>query len=260
MKVLVAGRGFIGKKIVEKLRSSHQVKTLDRGAEATFQQDITEEFNLDEEFDVLIHTIGLAPGMHSPKEYEQVHVNGTRNLLEGVEADKTVFLSALGAGNVDHSFFNTKREAEKLVASESGDYTILRPSTVYGEDNKLLDLIRKAAPTMVFPNIKTLTQPIHVKDLVSVVEKSLDQFNQQALKLGGPEEMTVGNMAKKIYRNRGFPCMLIPAPLMLQKTGLKVLSPLPGPFNRENIRILEHQNTTNINDAEKILGDLKSCF
>ena len=257
MKVLVAGRGFIGKKIVERLRGEHEVKTLDRSAEATFQQDITEKFDIDEEFDILIHTIGLAPGMYSSSKYEKVHVKGTENLLEAVKADKTIFMSALGVGKIDHSFFTTKKRAEDLITNKSEKYTILRPSTVYGPGNKLLELIRKAAPTMTFPKIKTKTQPIHIEDLVSITEKSLNNFDNQILELGGPEKMTVGEMAKKIYRERGFPCILIPAPLFLQKTGLKILSPLPGPFNRENIQLLEHQNTTEVNDAEKILGKLK---
>jgi len=260
MKVLVAGRGFIGKKVVERLRNTHQVKTLDRGADATFQQDITEEFEIDESFDVLIHTIGLAPGMYGPGEYEEVHVEGTQNLIEAVDAEKVVFLSALGAGKVDHSFFETKREAEKIIVNNSERHTVLRPSTVYGEGNKLLDLIGKAAPTMIFPDIKTLTQPIHVDDVVSVIDKTLEGFDNQVLELGGPEELTVGEMAKKIYNERGFPCVLLPAPMVLQKAGLTVFSPLPSPFNRENIKILEHQNTTNVNDAEKILGQMKPVF
>lgn len=260
MKILVAGRGFIGKSVVRRLRGKHEVKTLDRSPEATFQQDITEEFSLEDEFDVLIHTVGLAPGMHSPAEYEEVHIQGTKNLVEAVDADKNIFLSALGAGKVDHSYFNTKKECEKIISAKSSDYTILRPSTVYGDGNKLIELIGKAAPTMMFPNIKTETQPIHIDDIASIVEESLEGFNQQMLKLGGPEKITVGEMAKKIYRKRGFPCVLLPAPKFLQRSGLKMLSPLPGPFNEENIQIMEHQNTTDVNDADKILGELKPVF
>jgi nucleoside-diphosphate-sugar epimerase len=238
MKVLVAGRGFIGKNVVSKLRDNHEIKTLDKNPDATYQQDITENFEIGEEFDVLIHTVGLAPGMHSPEEYEDVHVNGTRNLLEAVDAEKVIFLSALGAGTVEHSFLETKRRAEKIVKTESEKYTILRPSTVYGRENKLLEMIRRAAPTMVFPDIRTLTQ-------------------QQVLKLGGREEITVGDMAKRIYAERGFPCMLVPVPTVLQKVGLTMFSPLPGPFNREDIKLLQQENTTEINDAEKIMGELK---
>lgn len=257
MKILVAGRGFLGKNIVEKLRDSHEVKTLDRGDDATFQQDITEEFSLEEDFDVLIHTVGLAPGMNSRKEYEEVHVEGTKKLLSGVDFDKIIFLSALKADEVDHSFFQTKKRAEDLIVGSGKKYTILRPSTVYGEGNRLLKLIGKAAPTMIFPDLKTMTQPIHVDDLVEIVEISLDEFDNRSLNLGGPEKMTIGQLAKKIYRKKGFPCFLIPAPQILQETSLKLFDPLPGPFNKENIQLLKHQNITEVNDAEQILGELK---
>lgn len=256
MKVLIAGRGFIGKKAVEKLRESHEVKTLDRNPDATFQQDITEEFSIEEDFDVLIHTIGLAPGMHSETEYRAVNVTGTKNLIEGVDFDKIIYLSALGAGKIDHSFFKTKKEAEKLI-SNTGNYTVLRPSTVYGRGNKLLELIGKTSFIRVFPNIKTETQPIHIEDLVEIIEKSLENFDHQILELGGPEEMSVGEMASRIYREKGSSCFLLPSPEILQKTGLKLLSPLPGPFSRENLKLLEQENTTDVNDAEKILGELR---
>jgi NADH dehydrogenase len=257
MKVLIAGNGFIGRKIAEELRDSHEIKTLDRSGDATFTQDITEKFSLDEEFDVIFHTIGLAPGMHSEKEYEKVHVEGTENLLEAVDSDKIVYLSALGTGKIDHSFFRTKQEAEKIIKNSGRKFTIVRPSTVYGRGNKLLEMMRKAAPTMVFPNLKTETQPIHIDDLGEILGRCVENFDSQVLEVGGPESMEMDELAKKIYRERGFPCFLVPVPDSIQKTGLKLLDPLPGPFNRENIELLEHQNTTSFNDAEEILGELR---
>lgn len=257
MKILIAGNGFIGRKIAEKLRSSHEIKTLDRSEDSTFQQDITEEFQIEEKFDVVFHTIGLAPGMNSREKYEQVHVEGTKNLLEGFESDKIVYLSALKAGEVEHSFFQTKKESEELIKNSGRNFTVVRPSTVYGRGNKLLELIRKSAPTMVFPNIRTETQPIHIEDLTEILARSVEEFDNETLQVAGPEKMTVGELGKKIYRKRGFPCILLPVPDAVQRTGLKVLDPLPGPFNRENIELLEHQNIPGINDAEEILGELK---
>lgn len=256
MKILVAGNGFIGRNVVEKLREKHLVKTLDR-KNGTYQQDITEKFSIKEEFDVLIHTIGLAPGMHSSEAYREVHVEGTRNLVKGVDAGKIIFLSALKADEIDHSFFQTKKETEEIIKNSESDYTILRPSTVYGKGNKLLDLMRKAAPTRVFPDIKTRTQPIHIEDLVEMISRSVEEFSGETLELGGPEKMTSGELARKIYREEGYSCTLIPVPRLIQKTGLVLLDPFPGPFNRENIELLKHENTTEVNDAEKVLGELK---
>ncbi|MFB6242002.1 MAG: SDR family oxidoreductase [Candidatus Nanosalina sp.] len=258
MKILIAGKGFIGRKIAEGLRGSHEVKTLDRSGEATFEQDITENFSLEESFDAVFHTIGLAPGMHSEKEYRKIHVQGTKNLLQAVETNKIVYISALKAGEIDHSFFRTKKEAENLIRNSSRDYTIVRPSTVYGRGNRLLDLMRKTARTMVFPDLKTLTQPIHIDDLGKILGETVNGYDGEILDVGGPEKMSMGELAKKIYHEEGFPCLLIPVPEAAQKTSLRILDPLPGPFNRENIELLKHQNTTDSNDAEKILGELRS--
>lgn len=256
MKILIAGNGFIGRNIAEKLREDNIVKTLDR-KNATYQQDITQEFSLDEDFDVLIHTIGLAPGMNSENAYREVHVKGTRNLLEAADFEKIIFVSALKAGEIDHSFFRTKKETEEMIEESGSEYTILRPSTVYGEGNKLLDLMRKAAPSRVFPNIRTETQPIHIDDLVEITSRSLERFEGEKLELGGPEKMTVGELARRIYRQEGYSCVLVPIPEIVQKAGLTLLDPLPGPFNRENIALLKHQNTTDRNDTEEILDKLK---
>lgn len=256
MKILVAGKGFIGSKIVEGLEQEHTVKTLDR-RDADYEIDITKDFEIEEHFDVVFHTIGLAPGMESRLKYEDVHVDGTRNLIEAVDTDKIVYLSALGVGKVEHSFFQTKKIAEDVIKDSNMGYTIVRPSTVYGEGNKLLEMIRKTAPLRIFPDIKTKTQPIHITDLKEILVRSVSEFENRTLELGGPEQMTVGEMARKLYAEEGSSCILIPVSSFLQEAGLKLV-PLSGPFSSENISLLRQQNTVEENDAEKILQNLRS--
>ena len=255
MKILVAGTGFIGSKIVEKLEKDHEVKTLDR-CSADYQIDITEGFDIEERFDVAFHTIGLAPGMNRPEAYRQVHVEGTKNVLERVKTDKIVYLSALKAGEIKHSFSQTKKQVEDLIKDSEVEYTIVRPSTVYGEGNKLLDMIRRSALLRVFPDIKTKTQPIHIGDLTKILVRSIEEFDGRVLEVAGSEEMTVGQLAKKIYSEEGFKCVLLPAPRFFQETGLRLI-PFSGPFSTENIALLRHQNTVEQNSAEEILGELR---
>lgn len=259
MKILVAGKGFIGSRAGEKLREEgNEVKYLDR-TDADFNHDITEPFEVDEEFDVLIHTIGLAPAFFSAKQYYKVHVTGTRNLLDAVKAEKVVFLSALGTGEVDHSFFRTKREAERIIENSDINYTILRPSTVYGEGNKLLELMKKTSFTRVFPDIKTRTQPIRREDLAKVVRKTVENYEGEKLDLAGNQQVSIGELARKLYQNEGYSCYLLPAPIFFFELMLVLLSVLPPPFEKENIKILRSSNTTDNNDAERIV-DLKDIF
>lgn len=253
MKILIAGKGFIGQAVGEKLSEEHDVKYLDR-SDAEYEIDITERFSIDEEFDVLIHTIGLAPGFATKEAYEDVHVIGTENILEGVNADKVVYLSALGAGEVDHPFFTTKKESEEMIGSSGKEFVILRPSTVYGRGNKLLEMIRKFSVMRVFPDVKTETQPILRKELIEIIANAVQSEESQVLDIAGPDQMTVGKMARKVYAEEGRSCTLVPMPeflIELQLTGLSFLGP---PLTRENMKILRSSNTTEKNDAEKLLG------
>lgn len=252
MRVLVAGKGFIGSSLGSRLEDGHEVRYLDRTG-SDYDQDITDSFSIDEEFDVLIHTIGLAPGFNSAERYREVHVEGTENLLDAVDADKIVYISALKAGEVDHSFFNTKKEAEEIIQDSEMNYTLVRPSTVYGEGNKLLNTMRKMAFTRLFPELKARIQPIKLSDLVDLLAKTVDNFDNQVLTAAGPEKITIGELAEIVYEEEGYSCFLIPYPQFLIELKLLGLSFLPPPFQRENIQILRHDNTTDENDAERIV-------
>lgn len=259
MKILVAGKGFIGSKIGQKLEEKdHEVKYLDR-SDADFEQDITERLEIEEKFDILIHTIGLAPGFFSAKDYYRIHIGGTRNLLNAIKTDKVVYLSALGSGDVDHSFFRTKREAERIIQKSDVDHTIIRPSTVYGEGNKLLEMIKKTAFTRLFPNIKTKTQPIHREDLAEIVSKVSDGFKNETLDVAGKDQYSIGEMAKYLYKEEGYNCYLLPLPQRFIAWIVIGLSFLPPPFQKENVKILRSSNITEENDAEKII-ELRDLF
>jgi NADH dehydrogenase len=251
MRILIAGKGFIGTSLEENLSRNHKVDFLDK-SEADYVFNISKSFDIEDNFDLLIHAIGLAPGFYREDEYRQLHVEGTKNLLNGVEADKIIYLSALKAGEIDHSFFRTKKQAEDIIKDSGMDYTIIRPSTVYGEENKLLDLMGKLAFTRTFPNVKLKTQPIHIEDLVEIVSESVSNFDNEILRAAGPEKMTVGELGKRVYHQKGFRCLLIPFPTTFLTIIIYALSFLPPPFKAENIRLLRAENTTERNDATKI--------
>lgn len=259
MKILIAGKGFIGRSLGERLEENHEVKYLDiRNAE--YERDITKDFSIEEGFDLVFHTIGLPPGFASAVKYENVHVEGTRNILKGVDFGRIIYVSALGAGDVEHSFHRTKKKAEELIEDEANDYTILRPSVVYHRDNKLLKMIRRMAFTRIFPDIKTEVQPIRRSDLVQILVNVTDlSFSGQNLTLAGPEVHTFGELGARIYNEEGYGCFKLPYPQFLLEWKLIGLSFLPPPFQRENIELLRNDNVAEQNDASGIV-ELETCF
>lgn len=256
MKVLIAGKGFIGEKIAEKLDA--EVKFLSRNS-GDYQFDITREFEIDEEFDVLIHTVGLEPGTKPRWLYEKVHIEGTRNLLEAVEADKTVYISALGVGKIDHSYMNTKEKAEELVKDEEC-WTIVRPSIVYGEGNVTFENITESAPLVLFPRLKMKMQPIHIEDFIDVMAAAVEGYDNEILEVGGPEQLYIHEIIRRYCREKGKKFYSFPMPDVVPKTGLKMLGNLPfeiPQLSRKNANLLTDNVIKGENDAERILGSLK---
>ena len=248
MKHLVIGKGFIGSALGEKLDG--EVKYLDRTT-GDYQQDVTEEFEIEEEFDTVYHTVGLAPGFATKKQYEKVHVKGTENILEAVNTDKIIYVSALNP-EIDHPFFQTKKKAEELIRESDITHTIVRPSTVIGEGNKLLELMKKFSVTRMFPRIPTRMQPIKLENLVDAMEKVKDSRDNETLNMGGPEKITVSEMASRLYREQGRSCHILPIPLEVIKLNLKAFSFLGPPFNRENTELMDAENTTEENHAPQL--------
>lgn len=251
MKVLIAGKGFIGEQLGRRLKGEgHDVKFLDRSS-ADYEEDITQSFSINEKFDVVYHTIGLAPGFFSREQYDSVHVEGTKNILEGISFDKIVYVSALGVGKMDHSYFTTKQEAEELVKESESKYVIVRPSIVYQKGNKLLDIIRKASFTRVFPNIPGRVQPIKADQFIQVLSET-KSLESETVDIAGPEKMTMFEMAEKIYAEEGRKCFKAPLPLPLTKIGVKIGS-LFRIIDEENLMLLQQDNTTEENYAGKVL-------
>ena len=93
-KVLVTGgSGFLGKVIVNKLKSSGcLVMSLGRSSENDIVADISAEFlGISENFDTVIHAAGLAHIMQPIKVAQKnifydINVNGTKNLLQSLES------------------------------------------------------------------------------------------------------------------------------------------------------------------------------
>lgn len=249
MKYLVIGKGFIGSALGNRLEG--EVKYLDRST-GKYQQDVTEEFEIEEEFDVVYHTVGLAPGFATRKQYEKVHIQGTENILNAVKTDKIIYISALNP-KLDHPFFQTKKKAEELIRESDIKHTILRPSTVIGEGNKLLETIRDTSFLRVFPKVTTRMQPISIEDLIDCMIYVKDKRDNETLNLAGPEKMTVSEMAEKLYAQEGRDCGIIPLPEGFLAAFIKTFGYVNmPPLIRDNHTLMGADNTTDENHTPQL--------
>jgi len=122
----------------------------------------------------------------------------------GVE--RFVHVSALG-GYMDSpsAFSRSKAIGEELVREAYPDATILRPATIFGDEDKFLNRIAKLSQTLPFyPLVDAATtkqQPVYMDDVAHAVEKACftDEHMGKTIDLAGPKVYTNKEIVDYVY-------------------------------------------------------------
>lgn len=291
MEVLVlGGTGFVGTALAAELRDrEHDVTVLARdpddedvpdGVEATVG-DVTTYESIEpafEDVDAVVNLVALSPLFKTPDgtSHEEVHLGGTEHAVRAAEAhdvDRFVQMSALGADpDGPTSYLRSKGEAEGVVRGADLEYAIVRPSIVFGDGAEIVPFTKRTkrmfAPGLPIAPLpgggKTTFQPIYVGDLAPMLADCVDgeAHANVTYELGGPEELTLAEITRLIYRAEGKTVRVVPIPMPLAGIGLSVLGAIPPfPFGAEQYRSLKVDNTVAENDVGAFgesAGELRS--
>ncbi|WP_338737705.1 complex I NDUFA9 subunit family protein [Haloplanus salilacus] len=276
MKILVTGgSGFVGRYLCRELKArGHSVTALSRtpsdgdlpGGVEKAMGDVTAYDSLVEPMrgqDAVVNLVALSPlfkpsggdGMH-----DRIHRQGTENVVRAAEesgVEKLLQMSALGADpDGATAYIRAKGEAEKIVESSSLRHVIFRPSVIFGDGGEFVPFTKKLAPPYLTPlpgGGKTRFQPVWIEDLVPMLADAIEDetYYDGVYEIGGPERLTLAEVAKQVHSSEGRPMTVLPVPMGLAKIGLTALGSLPGaPMGADQYRSLQFDNTTDHNDIE----------
>ncbi|WP_226040620.1 complex I NDUFA9 subunit family protein [Natrinema sp. DC36] len=275
MKILVAGgTGFIGTNLCAELAErGHEVTALSRspdddnefpdGVESVMGDVGAYDSIVDTVagHDAVVNLVSLSPLFDPPRgtSHREVHLRGTENLVRAAEAggvDRFLQMSGLGADpNGATAFIRAKGEAEAVVRDSGLEWTIVRPSVVFGDGDEFVGFTK----TLTTPYLtalpaggRTRFQPIWVGDLVPVLADALedDAHIGETYELAGPQVVTLADVTKLAYGAEGKDVRIGTIPMGLAKLGLWVIGPLPFvPFGPDQARSLEFDNTVDDNDV-----------
>ncbi len=275
MKVLVAGgSGFIGRHLCQALVDrGHTVTALSRspgasrlpGGVAKAMGDVTAYDSIEthlEGQDAVVNLVALSP-LFKPdggdRMHDVVHRGGTENLVKAAETtgvERFLQMSALGADpDGSTAYIRAKGEGERIVSESNLDYVIYRPSVVFGDGGEFVPFTKKLAPPYLTPlpgGGKTRFQPIWVEDLVPMLADGLESDERigETYELGGPEKLTLAEVARKVHEADGRSVTVVPVPMSLAGLGLKLLGTLPkAPLGADQYRSLQLNNTVDANDV-----------
>ncbi|ERG93282.1 MAG: putative nucleoside-diphosphate-sugar epimerase [Haloquadratum walsbyi J07HQW1] len=282
--LVIGGSGFIGTRLCAELSGrNHNVTAVSRspddselpGDVETQMGDITAYDSLSglfDNIDAVYNLVALSP-LFKPSGgddmHDIVHRQGTENIVRAAEASDVshlVQVSALGAdSDGTTAYIRAKGRAETAVINSDLEFTIFRPSVVFGEGGEFISFTRLLAPPYISAlpgGGKTRFQPIWVGDLVPMLADAIeaDTHRGEVYKIGGPERLTLAEIAQMIHTANGRSTTIVPVPMSLAKVGLTIGDAIPGfPMGVDQYRSLQLDNVTHENDIdafEKTLDDL----
>ncbi|ATX83086.1 NADH dehydrogenase [Mariprofundus ferrinatatus] len=262
---IIGGSGFVGRAIARQaVAAGHQVTVACRHPARARDQlvkgvrlarvDVTDGSGLAEAVagvDVVINLVGLL-FEKGRQNFEAAHTKGAGHVLEACRSagvKQLLHMSALGAGQVEGSkYAGTKAEAEALVAASGLNYTIFRPSIIYGAGDSFFNKFKAMSQMLpVLPVIsgETRFQPVWVEDVARAFVASIGNSHVAGctFELGGPASYTFRELLELMLKELGIKRTLIPVPGVAAFLMAAFTSVLPTPpITRDQLVLLGRDN------------------
>jgi len=153
-------------------------------------------------------------------------------LCTEMQVDNLIHVSSAAAGNVDSAseWARSKAAGEKEVLKAYPWATIVRPTQMFGHEDKLLNLFAKMAERFpVIPLVDgghALTQPVYVDDVARTINRIVDDpemFEGRRVDCFGPQDYSYAELAKFVYDITEQEPTLSDVPAEVVKYGANVL-------------------------------------
>lgn len=282
--LMIGGSGFIGKKIAAKLEArGYRVCIPTRRLKDTkelsvlpkvylVEADIHQDMDLDRLFGglnqsgIVINLVGiLHDKMGSPygPGFKKNHVELTNRLIQKMKSlgiRRYLHMSALGADENGPSMYQrSKGAAERLVQQSSLDWTIFRPSVVFGQDDNFINMfakLQKIAPVLPLGGASAKFQPVNVEDVARAFVDSLalSQTVRQIYDLVGPKVYTLKELVNLAGLKAQRQAVIIPLPSPLAYLQAWALEIMPGPtlMSRDNVASMLVDNVSDKNSLTEV--------
>jgi NADH dehydrogenase len=262
--LVTGGTGFVGPKVVHALRAQgRDVRALVRHPERATQLaawgaelvtgDVTDPASLRAAVDGCTHVIHLVAILKgSPSDFHRVMKQGTANVIaaaKDAQTERFILMSALGTSETTKDtvpYFASKWAMEQETVRSGLEYTIFRPSFVFGRDGGALPLfikqVRYSPVVTVIGSGLQRIQPIWVEDVAEYFARGVDdpQAANRTFEIGGPDIVTWNELYLSIAKVLGKRRKLVHIPTSLARMGAKLTQWAPGaPLTTDQIAMIE---------------------
>jgi NADH dehydrogenase len=277
---VTGGTGFVGRAVVAALAArGHRVRCLMRpGSERRAPRregvemvagDVTAPGPLPEAIrgaDTVVHLVGII--REAPRRgitFERLHTEATRHVVGAARqagARRFLHMSALGTREGARSrYHRTKWAAEQAVRASGLDWTIFRPSVIFGPGDGFVTLLARLVRLPVVPVIgdgRNRLQPVAVEVVAEGFARAVDRpaTVRQVFAVTGPRAYTFDQVLDEIgaaLGRRSVP--KLHHPIGLVAPIVRVLEGIPGfPVTSDQLLMLGEENTADPTPFQHALG------
>lgn len=202
--------------------------------------------------DAVINLVAILHG--TAAQFEHVHVRLAQKLAQACTAaggKRLVHVSALGVGANAPSHYLRSKTAGEAVLRVAADLpcTILRPSVIFGAEDRFLNLfasLQSVAPFLPLAGSDARFQPVWVEDVAQAIVAALDSPPSigQTIECAGPKVYTLSELVRLAGRWSGNERPQIALPKALGRLQAMAMEWLPGEplMSRDNIDSMSQPN------------------
>lgn len=217
--------------------------------------------------DAVLHLVAIPRDRDGGASLRLINTEGTRNVVAAMESAgvrRLVHQGALGVRDDPRLHYaSSKAKAEALVAASGLEWTIVKPSLLWGERdgffNVIAGLVRMSPGVVPVPGDgSSRFQPLAVVDLARVLALCLErpQTIGRTYEIGGPRIWTYREITREVITAMGAhrATVPMPVPLISLVAGASELVHVPFPVATDQLRQLSLDNIAEPDAVERDFG------
>lgn len=205
----------------------------------------------------LVHSMG-ATGDFEREDREAANTFAEAARTAGVR--RIVYLGGLGdASHQLSKHLRSRQETGQRLRATGVPVIEFRASIVIGSSSLSFELIRalvERLPIMICPKwVRVLAQPIAIEDLLQYLVEALELPDgmSQVFEIGGPDQVSYGDIMREYARQRGLRRLMIPVPVLtprLSSLWLGLVTPVYARIGRKLVESLRNPTLVTNHDAD----------
>ena len=224
--------------------------------------DVLDPQSLDAVLEGVDTAFYLVHSMGSKHDFEAEDRQASQNFTDAAAragVKRIIYLGGLGNRDKDLSkHLRSRQETGDVLRSSGVEVVELRASIVIGSGSLSFEMIRalvERLPVMICPKwVRVLAQPIAIEDVLAYLAESVElpESDSRIYEIGGPDQVSYGQIMHEYARQRGLHRLMIPVPLLtpyLSSLWLGLVTPLYARVGRKLVESLRNPTLVSSNLA-----------